>query len=198
MKQFCLRQMRREYRGVLRSCTGTAIVFLLCLGFMGAISAVNHVPLKAIWALIGIEAFVGLVSLGLYMIFSDEKWLLKKTPFGQALYSLGKPREVMRDIDRAAEAFYEHHGSFILLRGWLVLLLPDGWRLEPYRMTAYPIRRGDIREIRLLNDTAPDDPEERHVLLTCSAGTEDFYLYQQQDVDALRNWMEEGGISIDE
>lgn len=197
MKQFCLRQMRREYRGMLRTCVGTAIVFMLCFALLGAISAVKHVEMKFVLILIGIDLFIALISLGAYLILSDPKWLLKKTPFGRALYTLGDPAAVMADIDRAAEDFYEHHGSFILLRGWLILLLPDGWQMEPYRMSGYPIQRGEIQEIRLLPDTSPADPEERHVRLTCSAGTEDFYLYQQQDLDALRVWMEEGGQSID-
>ena len=193
MKNFSLRQMRREYRVVLHSFTSMAVVWLLLMAVFGAIMAAQHVEEKMLLMMAGINIAVVLALLGAYLVFSDAKWLLKKTPYGQALYSLGDPRQVMAEIDRDAEALCEHHGSFILLRNWLVLILPNVWNLEPYRMCAYPIRQRDITEIRLLSETNPDDPEERHIQLTCSEGIRDFYIYQQQDLDALRQWMEQGG-----
>ncbi len=190
--------MRREYRGMLRSCTGTAIVWLLIMAVFGAIMAAQHVEAKKLALLAGVNIAMVLLLLGVYLILSDVKWLLKKTPYGQALYSLGDPEKIMAEIDRDAEALCEHHGSFILLRNWLVLVLPGGWNLEPFRMCAYPIRQREITEIRLLSDTDPDDPEKRHIQITCQDGTEDFYVYQQQDLDALREWMERGGQVFDE
>ena len=185
--------MKREYRGVLRSCTGMAVVWLLIMAVFGAIMAARHVDAKKLTLLAGVNVAIVLALLGAYLVFSDTKWLLKKTPYGQALYSLGDPEKIMAEIDRDAEAFYEHHGSFILLRNWLVLILPGGWNLEPYRMRAYPIRQRDITEIRLLSEVNPNDPEERHIQLACAEGVQDFYVYQQQDMDALRAWMEQGG-----
>ena len=198
MKSFSLRQMRREYRGMLRSCTGTALYWLLIAAIFGAIMAVKHVETRILLFMAGIDTAVVLLLLGAYFVFSDTKWLLKKTPFGRALSSLGAPEEIMAEIDRDAEALCEHHGSFILLRNWLVLILPNGWRLEPYRMCAYPIRQSEITEIRLLSEDNPDDPEERHLRLTCTEGAEKFYVYQQQDLDALREWMERGGQALHE
>lgn len=198
MKNFSLRQMKREYRGVLRSCTGMAVVWLLLMAVFGAIMAAQHVEAKKLTLLAGVNVAIALALLGAYLVFSDTKWLLKKTPYGQALYSLGDPEKIMAEIDRDAEALCEHHGSFILLRNWLVLILPNGWNLEPYRMCAYPIRQRDITEIRLLSEINPKDPEERHIQLTCAEGTQDFFVYQQQDMDALREWMEKGGQAIDE
>lgn len=193
MKNFSLRQMKREYRGLLRSCTGMAVVWLLIMAVFGAIMAAQHVEAKKLTLLAGVNVAIMLALLGAYLIFSDTKWLLKKTPYGQALYSLGDPEEIMAEIDRDAEALCEHHGSFILLRNWLVLILPNGWSLEPYRMCAYPIRQREITEIRLLSEINPNDPEERHIQLTCAEGIQDFFVYQQQDLDALREWLERGG-----
>ncbi len=198
MKNFSLRQMKREYRGVLRSCTGTAVLWLLITAIFGAIMAVRHVEEKILLLMAGANMAVILLLLGMYLVFSDTKWLLKKTPFGQALYSLGDPEKIMAEIDRDAEALCEHHGSFILLRNWLVLILPNGWKLEPYRMCAYPIRQREITVIRLLSENNPNDPEERHIQITCTEGTEEFYVYQQQDLDALREWMERGGQAFHE
>ena len=198
MKSFSLRQMKREYRGLLRSLTGTAVLWLLITAIFGAIMAVRHVEEKVLLLTVGANVAVMLLLLGAYLVLSDTKWLLKKTPFGQALYSLGDPEKIMAEIDRDAEALCEHHGSFILLRNWLVLILPNGWKLEPYRMCAYPIRQGEIMEIRLLSENNPNDPEERHVQITCTEGTEDFFIYQQQDLDALREWMERGGQALHE
>ena len=198
MKSFSLRQMRREYRGVLRSCAGTAVVWLLVMAVFGAIMAARHVEAKKLMLLAGMNIAIVLALLGAYLIFSDAKWLMKRTPFGKALYSLGDPEKIMAEIDRGAEALCEHHGSFILLRGWLVLILPNGWNLEPYRMCAYPIRQREITEIRLLSETNANDPEERHIRLTCAEGAQDFYVYQQQDMDALREWMERGGQPFNE
>ena len=198
MKNFSLRQMKREYRGVLRSCTGMAVVWLLIMAVFGAIMAAQHVDAKKLTLLAGVNVAIVLALLGAYLVFSDTKWLLKKTPYGQALYSLGDPEKIMAEIDRDAEALCEHHGSFILLRNWLVLILPHGWNLEPYRMCAYPIRQREITKIRLLSETNPNDPEERHIQLTCAEETQDFYVYQQQDLDALREWMERGGQAFHE
>ena len=198
MKNFSLRQMKREYRGMLRSCTGMAVVWLLVMAVFGAIMAAQHEEAKKLTVLAGVNVAIVLALLGAYLVFSDTKWLLKKTPYGQALYSLGDPEEIMAEIDRDAEALCEHHGSFILLRNWLVLILPHGWSLEPYRMCAYPIRQREITEIRLLSEINPNDPEERHIQLTCAEGTQDFFVYQQQDLDALREWMERGGQAFHE
>ena len=198
MKNFSLRQMKREYRGMLRSCTGMAVVWLLVMAVFGAIMAAQHEEAKKLTVLAGVNVAIVLALLGAYLVFSDTKWLLKKTPYGQALYSLGDPEEIMAEIDRDAEALCEHHGSFILLRNWLVLILPHGWSLEPYRMCAYPIRQRESTEIRLLSEINPNDPEERHIQLTCAEGTQDFFVYQQQDLDALREWMERGGQAFHE
>ena len=198
MKNFSLRQMRREYRAVLRSFTSMAVVWLLLMAVFGAIMAAQHVEVKTLLLMAGINIAVVMALLGAYLVFSDAKWLLKKTPYGQALYSLGDPYQIMAEIDRDADAFYEHHGSFILLRNWLVLILPNGWNPEPYRMCAYPIRQREITEIRLLSETNPDDPEERHIQIACAEGTEEFCVYQQQDLDALREWMERGGQAFHE
>lgn len=196
MKNFSLRQMRREYRGLLRNCTGTAVIWLMSMAVFGAVMAVRDAETEKLLMLAGADGAILLALLGAYLILSDVKWLLKKTPYGQTLYTLGNPEEIMAEIDRDAEAFFEHHGSFILLRNWLVLILPNGWNLEPYRMCAYPIRQKEITEIRLLSDTDAEDPEKRHIQITCAEGTEDFYVYQQQDLDALREWMEKGGRGI--
>lgn len=198
MKDFCLRRMRKEYQGMLRTCTGTAVVLLLCFALLGAVSIALHVPTEQLLLLLGIGLVVLMMCFGAYLILSDPKWLLKKTPFGRALCALGEPGALMAEIDQAAEAFFEHHGSFILLRGWLVLLLPDGWAMEPYRLGGCPIRRGSVREILLLPDSDPNDPQERHVRFVWTEGTEQFYVYQQQDLDALRGWMEEGGLTLHE
>ena len=198
MKDFCVKQMRREYRGVLRICIGLPLYLFVVFAVFEVIFVAKQVDTKAILTLIGAEVFIALLFLGAYFVLSDVNWLLKKTPFGQSLYYLGNPEEVMADIDQAAEAFCEHHGSFILLRDWMILLLPDGWNLEPYRVSGCPIRRGDIQALRLLPDTDPAEPEEKHIQITWSEGTEDFYTYHQEDLDALRTWMQEGGLTVDE
>lgn len=200
MKQaegFCIRQMRREYRGALKSCWGTAVLLLLISAFFGAVLMSKHVEKRSVLLFLGIFFVLIAALFALYLILSDEKRLIRQTPFGQELLALGEPEKIMSEIDQSARAFYEPHGKFTLLKDWMIVEYPCWWRWEPYRQCARPIPRQAIKGIRFLNDENPDDPEERHIQVLTDHDPVDLYLFQEQDAEALKAWMKEG-IQYDE
>ena len=190
MKDFSIRQMRCEYRGVLRACTQGAAAVLLCGAVFGAFSLTRHLESRYVLAGVGIAGFFALLFLAAYLICSDEKRLLKKTPYGRALAQRGEPWAVMRDIDRDAEAFLEEHGSYVLMTNWLILKKFDGCRFDPFRVSAYPIPKGEIRAIRQSPVQNPHDPQQRYVQIFCQSETHSISVFQQRDLDALLLWMD--------
>lgn len=192
MKGFCVRQMRREYRGALRLCVMTTVCVLLLFAFLGVGLHVKQAAEKYRLLLIGLNPAAMLAFFGVYLILTDEKNLLRKTPFGQALRALGEPREVMRRIDESAGKRWEDYGSFTLLDGWLILYYADGWKYERQRTCALPISRNNIRGAEILSEYDPNDPERRAVRLILGDGTSrDFSVYQQRNLQILREWLGE-------
>ncbi len=193
MKDFSLHQMRKEYEGVLRCIAGSMVVWLLAGAMMGAVAIVGKGG-NSQALLFGASVFLvpPLVCLGLYLIFSDSAWLLKKTPYGRALRGLGDAQRVMEEIDKSALRRYDDRGGFILLDDWLILRYPDGWRMDPRRVSARPIRRRDIQGAKILPGQNGADPQEMIVRLAAAEDAYEFRCWQRQDWDALRTWLEEG------
>ena len=187
MQPYSLRQMRKEYRGVLKACIGGVVMLLLLGAIFGAVTLAQHN--RAGWIFLGLMLAGVMACLGCYLIFSDEKWLLKKTPFGQCLAELGDARDVMRSIDESARKQCDSFGNMTLLADWLMLEYPLWWHWEPYRFCVVPIRRDGIQAARLLQEKNPDDPEERHIQIAADDQTYDLYLYSAQTLDALRAWL---------
>jgi len=190
MKDFSVRQMRSEYRGVLRLIVGAFVSVLLAASLMGALLAARHAESAVMLTSGALLLVLCLAALGAYLILSDEKHLIRRTPFGQALTRLGDARSVMREIDQSAMQRCERRGAYALLKDWLIIYRLDGWRMDRRRVCACPVPRGSIRAILVLPERNPDDPQERRVLVTGDNGVQySFSCFQQQDVDALRNWM---------
>ena len=192
MKGFSLRQMRKEYGGALRLCVGVMVSLWLAGACFGALFSAMHTEFPTALAALGVLLAASLGNLGVYLILSDEKRLIRKTPYGWALATLGDPKEIMEKIDQDALRRCEYHGSFTLLQNWLILQVPFGWRFEPRRVCALPIPRSSIQSIKVLGERNTGDPEERRLRLISSRDTYEFFSFQQQDVDDLRRWMEEG------
>ena len=132
---------------------------------------------------------MALSFLGLYLIVSDPRKLLQKTPYGQALTRLGDPVALMAEIDREALRQCEQHGSFTLLNRWLVLYQPNGWYYEPKRQCAIPLPRERIGAVHALPPDNPYDPQEFRVCLVCGSEQYVFRCYQKQDLNALISWI---------
>lgn len=192
MRGYAIRQMRKEYRGVLRAWIGGAVILLMMTALFGAfLYKAQDVEMRLKLVFTGMLLLIVLLCFAGYLITSDEKWLLRHTPFGQALNRHGDPAEVMKAIDQSAQELYDSHGRFTLLKDWLILEYPCWWRWEPYRSCALPIPRSSIEGIRLLPEKNPDDPQEMCIQIVSGGETHVIYVYQQQDVTALRVWMGE-------
>ncbi len=192
MKGFCVREMRREYRGMTWLYTGSAMLFLLAMACLGAVMRARGADERLRMALIGLDAVALLTLLGLHLILTDEKNLIKKTPFGGHLRSLGAPKEIMRQIDEGAYKRFETYSSFALLDGWLMLFYTDGWRYEPRRVCARPIRKQDIRAAEALTDEPANESGRVRVCLALKDGrVYDFFLYHRRDLETLRVWLKE-------
>ena len=191
MKDFSAREMRREYRGVFRLLMSVFTALMLCCAVLGAILAAKGASENVLLIATGLMVALALCVLGLYLIISDPKRLLQKTPYGQALARLGDPVKMMDEIDRDAEKRCEPYGNFTLLNRWLILYLPDGWRFEPKRPCARPLKRESIRVVHVLPPENPYDPQEFRVSLLCGSEQYEFPCFQRQDLDALRAWIGE-------
>lgn len=191
MKDFSVREMRREYRGVFRLLLGVFTVLMLCCAMLGAILTAKGAAEKTLLIASGGMGALTLVFLGVYLILSDPKRLMKKTPYGQALIRLGDPEKLMARIDEDARKRYEPHGSFTLLGRYLILYLPNGWYYEPKRLCACPLPRDGIGAVHALPPDNPYDPQEFRVCLTCTDAQYVIRCYQKQDLDALRAWIGE-------
>lgn len=192
MRDFSVRQMRREYGGVLKNCLACAVLWLLGGASTGAMAVARHADEKSLLLITGVCLVPPLLCLGLYLIFSDFKWLVKKTPFGQALKTLGDPKGVSEEIDQSALNQYVDCGGFILLKSFLIVKYVSGWRLDPRRVCARPFRKAGIQAAHLIPDQNKDDPEKRHIQISVKGEPYDFYCWQQQDWEALKEWLTEG------
>ena len=193
MKDFAIRQMRKEYRGVLRFLIGSAVVILLMASFIGALLYTEKgAEMQRKWTLSGLLLIMALLCFACYLIVSDTGWLLRHTPFGRSIQMLGEPEAVLKDIDRSAQAMYDPHGVFTLLKDWLILQYPCRWRWEPCRSCALPVNRSGIESIRVLPERNPRDPQEIQIEIICNGESHVICVYQQQSVTALRNWMGKG------
>ena len=67
MTGFCVREMRREYRGVSRLYTGTAMLFLLAFACLGVVMRVRDADARLRLLLIGLDFVVVLVLLSRVM-----------------------------------------------------------------------------------------------------------------------------------
>lgn len=188
MTGFCVREMRREYRGVSRLYTGTAMLFLVAFACLGVVMRVRDADARLRLLLIGLDFVVVLVLLGVHLILTDERNLILKTPFGAALRALGEPREMMRQIDLSAEKRLEQYAAFALMEGWLLLYSPNGWKYEPKRICARPVARKDIRAAEAL----PAGQALLSVRLTLNDGTaHELYDLPHREWEALRTWLRE-------
>jgi len=192
MTGFCVREMRREYRGMSRLYAGTAMLFLLAFACLSVVMRVRDADTRLRLLLIGLDLVVLLTLLGVHLVLTDEKNLIRKTPFGEAVRALGEPREIMRKIDESAGKRYEPYTSFTLLEDWLLLYYANGWKYEQKRVCVRPVQRGDIRAAEILPDQRSASLEQIQARLTFSDGTAyDLYHLPRQEWDALRVWLRE-------
>ncbi len=192
MTGFCVREMRKEYRGVSRLYAGTALLFLTAFACFSVIMRVRDADIRLRMLLIGLDAVVVLGLLGVHFLLTDEWNLLKKTPFGNAVCALGEPRDVMRQIDDSVMKRFELYSSFALTESWLILFYPGGWKYEPRRVCARPIRKEDIRSTEFIPEGQLDGSGRMLIRLNCINGVScAFYIYQWKELGNLRVWLRE-------
>ena len=101
MDRFCIRQMRKEYRGAVRVGYGFAVALLLTCAVLGAVARAKHPDSWVFVLFLGAQAFIVMAMIGLYLILTDDKRPIRVTPFGQALSRLGDPEELIGEIIKA-------------------------------------------------------------------------------------------------
>ena len=192
MKRFCTLEMRKEYRGVTQIAFNALVFTLMAFAVLGIGMQVMGVDIRLRLIAVALNPIAVLAFIGAYYILTDEKNLIRNTPFGQSLSALGEPRDVMRQIDESALKRYEFYGVFILLEDWLILYYANGWKYDRNRTCAVPIPRDSIRAVEVLPEYDPKDPKKRTIRLVTEDGiSREFEIYQQQAVEALRDWLKE-------
>lgn len=186
MEGYSLKCMRREYWGVLRVPRICAVIFLLIGAFYGAVAVVNE-QARDVGILVVLTALaICLGCLGAYFVISDEKWLLFHTNLGKSLAALGDARRLMNQIDEEARTAFYSSDHFVLLRHWLILVLPQACPTDPYRIFFRPVPKKAISHISL--EAVPEEEGLFCLKVTDSTREYSVYTWESQDVDALRTW----------
>ena len=192
MTGFCVREMRKEYRGVSRLYAGTAMLFLLAFACIGVIMRVREADIRFRGLLLGLDIVAVLGLLGIHLILTDEKRLIQNTPFGAFLRDLGDPNTIMREIDQSASKQLDCFPSFALTDGWLILFYPSGWKYEPRRICARPVRKADIRSTEFIPEGRLDGSGRMLIRIRfVSQAVCEFYIFQWEEMENLRSWLRE-------
>ena len=190
MAGYSLRQMRREYRAVIRLPVMGLVALLLSSALLGAWGATVRDDLsqsRRVLFAVAAALCLGLLCAGLYLVFSDEKWLLRHTAYGRTLARLGDAKGLIRQIDdEALRADYDR--SFALFGHWLVLYLPHRTRLEPRGFQALPVPRGDVRGMAV----RPIKDGEYEMTVLTRQGDYTLALWDRQELEAMRRWISAG------
>ena len=154
MRDFSMRQMRREYAGTLRT------VRVLLLSSFGAVMTLcwviyigkgAHTPADVgTFSLIPLAAF--LILIGLYLVLSSPGRMLRRTAYGRSLMALGDPRQLMRQIDEEARDA-EPFASAVPLKSWLILFCLEHPPRGRSRVCARPVPVKSIAAVRLWRES---------------------------------------------
>ena len=144
MKDFCRRQMLREYAESLRtikvlllSSFGAAVIFFWIL----YIRKGTHTA-EDVWFFVCLPLAVCALLLGFYLVVTGDGWLLRHTMFGKALHDLGHTDQAVRQInEEALDA--EMTSSALLLPSYVILFSESG---KPRRVCAVLIRICDVEK----------------------------------------------------
>ena len=190
MKDFSAKEMRREYRGVLRVTAWTFSAVLVAASLAGAILISTGADRKdvvtAAW-LLGIGC---LGAAGWFLVLTDRRRLIRKTPFGQDAARIGETEEVLDQIDESADAFCDDRGAFVLTRDFLLIRYLSPCRLDPQRVCMAPLPKRAIRAVLTQPENDREEPEKRLVtVLTEDGRSREFRCFSHQDLDALAAWV---------
>lgn len=181
--------MRREYRGVLRVVGTLIAVLLLSCALQGIIAAVCEETAVRRASLLG--AMVCLILClgvaGFYFVVSDDKWLLRHTPFGHALARLGNAAKLRDQIDQAVRTPLYRCDQFLLLPGWMILVRCQGCQTDPLRRCFCPLPQNAISQMEMEKD---QEDTGYNVTLSCAGIRYGLYVWDVQDLMELRKWME--------
>ena len=195
MKDFSLKEMQREYRGVLRVTAWAFSAVLITASLAGAILISRGADRQVILTAAMLLGIVCLGAAGWFLVLTDRRRLMQKTPFGQAAARMGDTEEILRQIDASAEALFDDRGAFILTEDWLLIRYLSPCRLDPQRVCMAMAKRSSLRAVL----TQPEKTGEERILvtvLTVDGGSREFFCYNRQDLDALAAWMRKAQENI--
>lgn len=198
MTGYSERQMRREYRAVLRFPAVCAVLTLLAAAVFGAWGVASGDGGKWHEALMvcGVALCLCLACLGAYLLLSDKKWLLRHTLFGRALQAFdGGAAKLAPQLDDEARRRMRYEGNhFDLTENWLILYQRRPIRLDPRRVCAYPIPKEDVQGVSLRQNQG----REKALTLRTRRGQFSFSVWDQKEYVAILAWIGTQEIKLDE
>lgn len=191
MRNYSLREMRREYawklrqiKTILLSFFAAAVIFFWIL----YIRKGEHTPAD-VWFFAGRPVAVGAFVMGLYMVLTGEGWLRRHTPFGQALSRLGDARQIEKQIDLEAAGVLPYDSVF-LLRSFLILYLPYKPGKGPAIMAARPYAADRIDRVAF----SRAGKEALAMTVFALGEQEQVLLHAGEEARAVLEWINTQGI----
>ena len=191
MRNFSIRQMRREIFGAVRIFLWAFTALMIAAGAFGAAAiAALHWDESKILLLSGVMLCMALGALGFYYVFTDEKRLIRSTIYGRFVRQLGEPKEIMRIIDENAMKSFDSHETFALTPDFLIIYVAMPWKYEKNRSCALPLPKEGIEEMILL----PADPagkDCKRIGVLCRGAQYTLTGLEDEDIASLRAWIGE-------
>lgn len=189
MKSYSIARMRRECQTLFRRLLTQAVLNLVTAAVFGAMYRVLDIEnTKAALIMTGVFVALSILLLGIYLVLSDSKWLLKHTEYGRRLERLGNAQTVMEEIDREALRMEYEGAQFALMEHWLVLYQWSARAVgSPGTVKSYPIPKQQVKRIAWARDT--DQENGRYLVrVETEDGMYEIIAWEQADIQALSQW----------
>ena len=187
VKDYSVARMRKECQSIYRLLLGEAVVLLIVSAVFGALwKVLDHGERQKPLTILGVFAALLLLLLGLYLLTSDPKWMLRHTLYGKTLMKLGEPEKLIQAIDLEAQSMDYECAAFALMAHWLVLYqcaLPGNNRIQ-----SRPIPSRHISRISWGKDREEENAGFWVRFVTTEGDEWEAFVWEIADIDALRQW----------
>ncbi len=190
MQSYSITRMRAQCRTLFRPLIVLAVADLLFASLFGALwNVMDAGEDRTSLIFAGVMLALFLLEIGIYLVVSDKKWMLRHTLYGKILASLGNAEELAAEIDKEARRMAYEGRQFALLENWLMLYhrsFRSAWGTGA--VETIPIRKNQVRRIIWEKESA----EENTAYLVCVFTANDLHFTvsaeERADIQALRQW----------
>ena len=190
MQSYSITRMRAQCRTLFRPLIVLAAVNLLFASLFGALWKVMDAGedrVSLIFA--GVMLALFLLEIGIYLVVSDIKWMLRHTLYGKILAHLGNAEDLAAEIDKEARRMVYEGRQFALLENWLMLYhrsFRSAWGTGS--VETLPIRKKQVRRITWEKESKEENAAYLVRVFTANDSQFTVSAEEQADIQALRQW----------